>query len=109
MRDAEGPFFLVHRLMQDVTQRSLSDDLRQRRLIEALNWVNAAFPLNADDVRYWPLAEALVPHALAVTEHAATVTIPSPNARLMTSLDCSLCQRLCTLMRSPSFGGRWRS
>jgi hypothetical protein len=72
MRDAEGPFFHVHRLMQDVAQRSLSDDLRQCRLIEALNWVNAAFPPNAGDVRYWPLAEALVPHALAVSAASAS-------------------------------------
>ena len=29
-RDAEGPFFLVHRLVQDVTRRSLAGEARQR-------------------------------------------------------------------------------
>jgi hypothetical protein len=32
VRDAEGPYFLVHRLVQDVTRRSLSGDERRRGL-----------------------------------------------------------------------------
>src|SRR5205807_4798281 len=62
-RDAEGPFFLVHRLVQDVTRRSLAGEARQRSLVEALGWINAAFPFDADDVRYWPQAEPLAPPA----------------------------------------------
>jgi hypothetical protein len=38
-RDAEGPFFLVHRLVQDVTRRSLAGELRPRSLVEA--WVGS--------------------------------------------------------------------
>jgi hypothetical protein len=41
--DAAGPFFLVHRLVQDVTRRSLAGEARQRSLVEALGWINAAF------------------------------------------------------------------
>ncbi len=72
-RDAEGPFFLVHRLVQDVTRRSLGGEARPRSLVEALSWINAAFPFDSDDVRYWPQAEPLLPHARAVTKHADAV------------------------------------
>jgi tetratricopeptide (TPR) repeat protein len=85
-RDAEGPYFLVHHLVQDVTRRSLSDEMRRLRLVEALNWIYAAFPFEAEDVRTWPRAEALAPHALAVTEHAAAYESPAPSARLMNQL-----------------------
>jgi tetratricopeptide (TPR) repeat protein len=85
-RDAEGPHFLIHRVVQDVTRRSLAGDTRQSRLVEALAWIDAAFPDNADDVRHWPQAEALAPHALAVIEHAAAVDDPAPAARLMNQL-----------------------
>jgi NB-ARC domain/Domain of unknown function (DUF4062) len=54
-RDAEGPFFLVHRLVQDVTRRSLAGEARPRTLIEALDWINSAFVGDAVDVRNWPI------------------------------------------------------
>lgn len=49
-RDAEGPFFLVHRLVQDVTRRSLANKARPRSLVEALRWIDAAFTDSAVDV-----------------------------------------------------------
>jgi tetratricopeptide (TPR) repeat protein len=85
-RDAEGPYFLVHQLVQDVTQRSFSGDVRHRSLVEALGWIDAAFPSDADDVRYWPQAEALASHTRAVVEHADAADISAPTARLMTRL-----------------------
>jgi tetratricopeptide (TPR) repeat protein len=80
-RDAERPFLLVHRMVQDVTRRSLGDD--KARLGEALNWVNAAFAGNAEDVRDWPALEPLAPHARAVAAFADTAGIPHPTVRLM--------------------------
>ena len=53
-RDAEGPFFLVHRLVQDVTRRSLPGEAQPRSLVEALGWIDAAFTGSATDVRNWP-------------------------------------------------------
>jgi tetratricopeptide (TPR) repeat protein len=85
-RDAEGPFFLVHRFVQDVTRRSLAGEARQRSLVEVLVWVNAAFPFDSDDVRFWPQAEPLLPHARAVTAHADAAGISEPTGRLMTQV-----------------------
>jgi tetratricopeptide (TPR) repeat protein len=85
-RDAEGPFFLVHRLVQDVTRRRFVDDLQPWSLVEALRWIDAAFPLDSNDVRFWPLAEPLVPHARAVTAYADAAGIPEPTGHLMNEL-----------------------
>jgi hypothetical protein len=56
-RDAAGPFFLVHRLVQDVTRRSFAKEARPLSLVEALRWIDVAFPIDSDDVRFWPQAE----------------------------------------------------
>ena len=82
-RDAEGPFFLVHRLVQDVTRRSLAGEARHGRLVEALGWINDAFVGDPDDHRNWPTLDLLAPHARTVTAHADTAGIPKPTARLM--------------------------
>jgi tetratricopeptide (TPR) repeat protein len=85
-RDAEGPFFLVHRLVQDVTRRSLTGEARQRSLVEALGWINAAFTGGADDTRNWPTIDPLIAHAHSVTAFADDADIPEPTARLMNEL-----------------------
>ncbi|MGA8611603.1 MAG: tetratricopeptide repeat protein, partial [Xanthobacteraceae bacterium] len=82
-RDAEGPFFLTHRLVQDVTRRSFAGEAQPHSLIEALSWINAAFPFDSDDVRFWPQAEPLSPHARTVTAHAEAAGISDPTGRLM--------------------------
>ncbi len=92
-RDAEGPFFLVHRLVQDVTRRSLAGEARQRSLVEALGWINAAFTGSAVDVRNWPTLDPLAPHARTVTAHAEAAGIPEPTARLMNQLGLLLGQK----------------
>jgi len=84
--DAEGPFFLVHRLVQDVTRRSLAGEVRQRSLVEALGWINAAFVGDPTDVRNWPTLDPLAPHTSTVTMHADAAEIPEPTARLMNDL-----------------------
>jgi tetratricopeptide (TPR) repeat protein len=70
MRDAKGPFFLVHRLVQDVTRRSLIGETRRRRILEVLFWIISAFKGAPDDARNWPTLEALAPHARAILSHA---------------------------------------
>ena len=85
-RDAEGPFFLIHRLVQDVTLRSLAGEARQRSLVEALGWINAAFSGAPADVRDWPRLDPLAPHASTVTAHADAAGIFEPSARLMNDL-----------------------
>ena len=85
-RDAEGPFFLVHPLVQDVTRRSLVDEARQRSLVAALGWINAAFAADSSDVRNWPTLDPLAPHARTVTAHADAAGIAEPTAQLMNQL-----------------------
>jgi tetratricopeptide (TPR) repeat protein len=85
-QDAAGPFFLVHRLVQDVTCRSLASEAQQRSLIEALGWIDTAFAGSAVDVRSWPTLNPLAPHARTVTAHADAAGIPKPTFRLMNQL-----------------------
>jgi tetratricopeptide (TPR) repeat protein len=85
-RDVEGPFFLVHRLVQDVTRRSLGGEARQRSLVEALGWIDAAFTGDPQDVRNWPILNLLAPHAHTVTANADAGGISEPTARLMNQL-----------------------
>ena len=58
-RDADGPYFLVHRLVQDVTRRSLVGEAGQRSLFEALQCISIASAGDALDVRTWPRLEPL--------------------------------------------------
>jgi tetratricopeptide (TPR) repeat protein len=85
-RDAEGPFFLIHRLVQDVTRRSLTIEARTRSLSEALNWINTAFAGDPGDVRNWPQLEPLVPHGQSIASFADAAEIPEPTARLMNQI-----------------------
>jgi tetratricopeptide (TPR) repeat protein len=85
-RDAEGPFFLVHRLVQDVTRRSVVGEARRPRLIEALGWIDEAFAGDPNDVRDWATLEPLAPHARAATAHADEADITEPTSRLMSQL-----------------------
>jgi tetratricopeptide (TPR) repeat protein len=85
-RDLKGPYFTVHRLVQDVTRHGLAGEARQRSLVEALGWTNGAFSSDPVDVRNWPMLDPLVPHARIVTAHADAAGIPEPTARLMNQL-----------------------
>jgi tetratricopeptide (TPR) repeat protein len=85
-RDAEGPFFLVHRLVQDVARRSLVDETRHQRLLEALSWINIAFDGEPNDVRNWPKLDPIALHARTVAEYADTAGIREPTSRLMNQL-----------------------
>jgi WD40 repeat protein/tetratricopeptide (TPR) repeat protein len=84
-RNAENERFAVHRLMQDVTRRSLDASPGQRPA-EALAWVDAAFTGDPQDVRSWPHLDPLAPHARSVTQWADAAGITGPTARLMSQL-----------------------
>jgi tetratricopeptide (TPR) repeat protein len=85
-RDAEGPFFLVHRLVQDVTRRSLSGEARLRSLVEALQWISDASKGDARDIRTWPRLEPLAPHMREVATHADEHSIGQPTTNVMNQL-----------------------
>ena len=82
-RAADTPTFSVHRLVQEVTRRSLQGDPAHTALTEALQWIDAAFVGNAQDPRDWPVLDPLGPHARAVAAHADATGIPEPTVRLM--------------------------
>lgn len=85
-RAAETPTFTVHRLVQDVTRRSLERERASGLLAEALKWLNAAFVGDPQDVRTWPILDPLAPHAGVVVSFADRVEITGPTSRLMNQL-----------------------
>src|SRR4051812_16509519 len=89
-RDDESPAFTVHRLVQDVTRRSLrngpGDGVMKEVLDEALRWIDDAFVGDPQDVRTWPILDPFAPHARAVVKYADAAGIADPTARLMSQL-----------------------
>ena len=86
MRDPEGEQFALHRLVQDVTRRSLDATQSRQRVSEALGWVHAAFDGDPGDVRSWPRLDPLAPHAQSVSQWADREGIAEPTALLMNQL-----------------------
>jgi tetratricopeptide (TPR) repeat protein len=80
----EAPVFSVHRLVQEVTRRVQGEETN--RLVEALQWVNAAFDGDPMDVRDWPVLDPLAPHVRAIAGYADEAGIPAPTARLHSDL-----------------------
>jgi tetratricopeptide (TPR) repeat protein len=78
--------FVVHRLVQDFARRAMSEESWRQALREALEWVNAAFVGDPDDVRRWPTLDPLAPHALVVARAADEVAIAEPTSRLFNQL-----------------------
>jgi tetratricopeptide (TPR) repeat protein len=91
-----GQGFAMHRLVQDFARRAMTEARRGEALREALEWVNAAFQGNPQDVRTWPTLDPLAPHALAVARHADRAAIAAPTAFLF--------DRLATLLQMKA---RW--
>ncbi len=85
-RARDEPTFTVHRLVQDVTRRSLTGEAGRAALTQVLGWVNDAFVGDPGDVRSWPTLEPLAPHALAVVHRADAADVSEPTARLMNQL-----------------------
>ena len=85
-KGGDGSGFVVHRLVQDFARRAMSGERRGEALREALGWVNAAVPFDADDVRTWPVLDPLAPHALAIARLADEAGIAEPTARLFDRL-----------------------
>jgi tetratricopeptide (TPR) repeat protein len=89
-RNPDKQEFSVHRLVQEVTRRSLEDQDHQRSLFEALVWVNAAFTGTPDDVRMWPRLDPLALHVLVIAGHAEGAEISEPTAVLLNDLGVHL-------------------
>jgi hypothetical protein len=87
VRFAEGDDAVkVHRLVQEITRSRTSEPERGPTLQLALETVNGLAPLEAYDVRTWPVWTPLSPHATSVIGHADAAGISRPSARLMNQL-----------------------
>jgi tetratricopeptide (TPR) repeat protein len=74
----------VHRLVQAVVRQQLDPDQQQRWVSVGLRLVRAAFPIQVLDPGAWSTYARLLPHALAVTEHATTLGVgPETSAWLL--------------------------
>jgi tetratricopeptide (TPR) repeat protein len=85
-RGVDRQTFSVHRLVQDVTRRSLAEPERQTSLINALAWMDAAFASDPRDVRNWPRLDPLAPHVRVLATYADDAKINTPTSRLMNDL-----------------------
>jgi len=65
----------VHRLVQNVTYSQLDSQARRTWAEAALDIISQAYPLDSDDVKTWYDCERLIPHTIAVTNHAQTYKI----------------------------------
>lgn len=102
-RNVERPFFFVHRLVQDVTRRSLTKERQQEGLKEALEWIATAFPDEANDVSAWPRAVPLASHARAIAHEADKAAISEPTAELMNQLGTLLHSKAVYAEAEPLF------
>ena len=82
----EGKWALrVHRLVQEMTARRLPRGGRLR-LEQALRLADAVAVVNPQDVRTWPVWDALAPHVRVLVAHADEAGMAEPTARLMNDL-----------------------
>ncbi len=102
-RHPDKPEFAIHRLVQDVTQRGLAGQGRQRSLVEALGWANAAFAGDPWDVRAWPRLNPLAPHVRVIVDRADDAEINEPTARLMNQIGVFLTSKARYVEAEPLF------
>ena len=79
---ADGTTFSVHPVLQEIT-RQQQDVPVPPALLTALTWVNDAMPEDTDAMSTWPVAQPLLPHALALTTAATQRGLPTPTTRLL--------------------------
>jgi tetratricopeptide (TPR) repeat protein len=67
----------VHRLVQAVVRQRLSEESQRDWAGLAVLILAEIFPAHSDDVVTWPTCSRLLPHVLAVTEHAERIGVYS--------------------------------
>ena len=71
--EAPGAYRLVHA----VTRRQLDPEQQRQWTAAALSLMWAAVPQHPDDTDAWPVMARLLPHVLAVSEHATSGEVES--------------------------------
>jgi DNA-binding response OmpR family regulator/tetratricopeptide (TPR) repeat protein len=85
-RDSENSEFRVHRLVQDVTRRGLTDEMRRSSLIETLRWIIDGFKGNPEGLKTRSRLDRIALHARVVMDHAVSAEIGEPTSALMNQL-----------------------
>ncbi len=80
LRNGDG--FAIHRLNQEISRQQQSCS-KPAPLISALNWINDVMPLETTDVRTWPVASLVVPHAISAAMSGVRHEIAVPTTRLL--------------------------
>lgn len=87
--------FSIHRLVQEVTRALLADKEPLVAFMTMLTWLSVSFliddmnterVLEPQDVRNWPTLVPLMPHTLALADHAHSFGNPHPTAQLLNNL-----------------------
>src|SRR4029450_6901911 len=60
----------VHGIEQKVISHSLDEPVAREWVSAAVQLLNTSFPTDSDDLRTWATYQGLLPHVLAVAEHA---------------------------------------
>jgi tetratricopeptide (TPR) repeat protein len=76
----------VHRMVQDVLRARIPEERRRDWVELSLKLVNRFAPLQAADVRTWPVWDILQPHVAQVLAYADGFGITDPTSRLMNGL-----------------------
>ncbi|WP_395753770.1 FxSxx-COOH system tetratricopeptide repeat protein [Prosthecobacter sp.] len=84
----EPPRFKLHRLVQEVTRLSASEEERGKAIEAGIGLIHACDPGNPLDVRSWNQWTPLQPHALALCQHARDEPPPQRLTWLLGQLDC---------------------
>ncbi|HVS41319.1 MAG TPA: FxSxx-COOH system tetratricopeptide repeat protein [Candidatus Dormibacteraeota bacterium] len=63
----------LHRLVQEVIRNALAAEVTRERVTAGVLLLHATFPESSDDVRTWQRCARLLPHALAVADHAESL------------------------------------
>jgi len=88
MIDLVDTEFVIHRLVQESVRLRIPADTRAQWIRLALDLVNEHVPGDPppDDVRSWPVWNAVEPHVAAVIDHARKAGITEHTTRLMNGL-----------------------
>ncbi|MBI1312318.1 tetratricopeptide repeat protein [bacterium] len=81
VQDTDTPTLSVESVIQQLTRRSIREELRLESLQSALNAAMEALP--EEHVRGWPVGNSLLPHLRLLIAHAEAHGITSPTAALM--------------------------
>ncbi len=85
-RDNEGPFFSVHRLVQDVTSRQQLHGRIGAALRQATTWFCEALDVPAQDVQAHRRLQHIYPHALQLCDRGETLDLDGAFPFLLTQV-----------------------